>query len=282
MNQNWNKNLRLIGRGSFGSVYEIGDSKKFVLKTMKIENQKDLNIFMNEVETGHNEKIRPFGPYIYKWRIIKDGTEGQYIMDNVLLGEKEHRSVTLHAFLRGACPDEQLSKKILSTVEGFWRATGRRHGDLHSGNIMVIKDKNGEIVRLMVVDYGASKKLSKNYECINTVIRNNFENFVNSYKKGRHNYNYNTKTQKFTNVARFHGDQIRRSNIGMLRHYLGVKPGGGPPKNLLNRVKHLPNKVAAASLGVSLAEYQKLVPPKPRGQVNNALLSQVVGGFLFN
>ena len=282
---------KLIGEGSFGKVHEIGT--KYVLKTMKIKSPTDLNIFLNEVETGSNPAIKNYGTRIYKWRLIYSGDKvvaGQYIMEHVLKGHRDHTALTLHKFLNGACPSPEIKKMVTDAVMGFWRVTGKKHGDLHAGNIMIIKNERGVPIKALIIDYGASKKVLNmpTTGCLNNFInavrRNNFENFSEKVKNNRHYFNYNYNAKRMTNVAMFNNKnkQVRRSNIRMLKEvFPNINNVSRVPQNLMNRAKKLPgHTTGAASLGLKKSEYPR--NPVSRKEVPNSLLSSTVGSWLFN
>jgi hypothetical protein len=154
---------RLGDKTSFGRVFELGDDHRFVLKIMSFKEKDSLDslkIFLNEVRVGTLPGIQKVGPKIYAFKILKrHGTAvaGMYIMDNFMMGDP---TTTVLPFKNWAkmCPQKSdpFWKSFRETLLSFWRITKGYHGDLHTGNLMVVI-KNG-VPSVRIFDYGSHKK----------------------------------------------------------------------------------------------------------------------------
>lgn len=228
-----------VSSGQYGSVLELGHDKKYVLKIMSLgvasvpPNNDLTKIFLNEIRVGTTHNIQRVGPRIYSWRITKaagagknggDVWLGQYIMDNVLRGNNSLFSYTLHSFIEKYKPgrDADVFKKLKKTIRNFWIITQGYHGDLHSGNISVVADKDGTVKRVMIYDYGAHKRtkvlLHRNasFKNLSKIINANFERSVLKRPEQANVYPKNNRYMKSRTYAPILG-QMRRPNGNVLR-----------------------------------------------------------------
>lgn len=176
-----------ISGGSFGAVFKLitsaGKDNVYVVKYMKFNTQSlisDKTIFMNEISVGSNKQLyaKETGPVIYTYSI--NDKRGLYIMDNVLRGEQDSESIQLSKFIKAyypnapPSPNSQLIKKLKQTLLHFYNLTKGYHGDLHTGNIAVIINKNTHsIKRVMIYDYGAHRKFTnfKTHSYLSNVLQ---------------------------------------------------------------------------------------------------------------
>jgi hypothetical protein len=224
---------KLGGDTTFGKVEELSD--KYVMKTMAFSasrNDSDnLKIFLNEVKVGGTPGIEKVGPKIYAWRIFRNAkggaTFGQYIMDSFTGGDPNLESAQLHEYsqraFKNSCPtpSHPLVKMLKETITNFWRITKGYHGDLHTGNIAVVYNKDTlKPKRVIVFDYGSHKRFKEH-------VNNNtcFEDFVsiinrqwkNTVKKKK----YVGLVEKYPNWSRVNvlypnRSQPRRPNTQLL------------------------------------------------------------------
>ena len=212
---------KLGGKTTYGTVYEFGTDKRYVLKKMKIIDDDDMAIFKNEIRVGTTPGIQRVGPRIYGWKI--DSDSGQYIMDNVLLGDSTLVATSLTAYIQKFQPKEDniVFKKLKTTIRNFWMITKGYHGDLHAENIAVVAKPNGSVVRVMVYDYGSHKRtktrLTGTFENMTRIINANFARSmakrpfaVSLYPEGP---GYFTRTKTYAPLL----GQTRRSNSNVLR-----------------------------------------------------------------
>ena len=217
-NKNISKNIVItskLGSGSYGTVYELGSDKKYVLKTMKLNgnnspDEEYKKIFLTEIRVGTTPGIQRVGPRIYSWRIHKVGNHwtGEYIMDNILRGDNSLFSYTLKSFIKKYKPERNANvfKKLKTTIRNFWIITKGYHGDLRTDNIAVVTNENGTVVRVMIYDYGAHKRTK------NRLRRN--ASFENLSKIISTNYNRSALKPERDNRILF-----RRPNTKLLNSY---------------------------------------------------------------
>jgi hypothetical protein len=171
-------NQRIGEPSAFGVVYKLmtstGNDCQFVLKTIKIprqivsgfslnfntlkskvnrENNRPgyldrMKTFKTEVSVGSLKNIGEVGPRVYAWRVTPTG--GEYIMDNVQMGDKKAKVYPL-AHIK---MNEKILERVLGTVKRFQQITKGHHGDLHRNNIQVIKLPNKKFY-VMIIDYGS-------------------------------------------------------------------------------------------------------------------------------
>ena len=171
-----------IGEPSkFGVVHRVlvdtGNKYQFVMKTIKIPRQfvtgfslnfntlktkinrnnnrnkyLDLvNTFKTEVGIGSLKRIGEVGPRIFAWRITPTG--GEYIMDNVQLGNSEARVFPLAKVIDWVRSNPSILDNVLHTITKFQQITKGFHGDLHKNNIQIVKCPDG--IYTMIIDYGS-------------------------------------------------------------------------------------------------------------------------------
>ena len=226
----------LISSGAYGDVYQFGTDFKYVWKLMNIRDKDDLKIFMNEIRVGTTPGIERVGPRIYGWSTPKTGTgmTGVYIMDNVLRGDTSLVSQSLEAYIGKYHPtaDAPVFKMLKTTIRNFWLITKGYHGDLHGQNIAVLtKGNTPNVARVMIYDYGASKRLKgrlnrhMTFEQLANTINKNFARSVakrpNRISMFPAHPAYRVQSKVYAPIL----GQARRSNSNVLRS-LSVKTGG--------------------------------------------------------
>lgn len=220
-----------ISRGTYGSVSELGNDGKYVIKTMDIDNSSGidlLKVFFNEIRVGSNPAIAEVGPRIYAWRLIRDqkgtATIGQYIMDSFTKGDKDLETISLHMMYRSLCPppSDPIYAMLRKTIEKFWKITKGYHGDLHLGNVVALRNiKTKNIVKILIFDYGAHKKFkapTNNTTCFDDFIHIINKEFFNRLGKPKVNVGYYPNHTKLQTMYP-ERSQPRRSNVQMLKGY---------------------------------------------------------------
>jgi hypothetical protein len=136
--------------------------------------------FNAEVRTGRNFNINNIGTRIHKSTVFKLGDYYicAYTMTNLLSEDeikKGYKAVSMTSFQkelysRSFPNQEKLHKQIYSmlvnTLFTFYKKTKGWHGDLHSGNIYVILDSRGILIKMKIIDYGTHTnfKNTKSFE----------------------------------------------------------------------------------------------------------------------
>ena len=170
--------LRRFGAPSaFGAVYQIVDTD-FIIKIMKRGNRSDVRIFDNEVGVGSTPGIGDVGPRIYAYK--KTPTQMVYIMNNVITQNNlshGHKLLTLREYynsvLGRACPltGHPIYKALSQTLVKFYTLTQGWHGDLHDQNILVIVDRNDNVLSTKIIDYGAHQKFTRGVpDCLRDIF----------------------------------------------------------------------------------------------------------------
>jgi hypothetical protein len=208
---------------SYGSVYELGTDKRYVIKRMKLDpdDPDQLYIFQNEVRVGTTPGIERVGPKIHAWR--KRGNVAEYIMDNVLLGDDSLVSQSLWHYIQEYHPteDAQVFKKLKTMLRNFWIITNGYHGDLHTGNIAVVSKPNGTVVRVMIYDYGSHKKIKvrlsqrMSFENVTKAINANFARSMSKHPNRVSKYPGGSTFS--TNLYTPNTGQARRPNTNVLK-----------------------------------------------------------------
>jgi len=160
--------LRRFGAASaFGAVYRLVGTD-FIIKIMKRGTRSDVKIFDNEVSVGSTPGIGDVGPRIYAYK--KTPTQMVYIMNNIITQTNTshgHRLLTLSDYynniLRKVCPlpGHPIYKELSQTLVKFYTLTKGWHGDLHDQNILVIVDRNDNVLSTKIIDYGAHQKFTR-------------------------------------------------------------------------------------------------------------------------
>ena len=143
-------------RSKHGTVERLvyrGNRHAFVMKTILFKSISSTQIFDTEIKVGQMKDIYKVGPRVIAHRRLQ--TKGQYIMDNVEMGSPHAKVHSLYKLRK--VPN--IMKSVYKVVEMFHKITGGQHGDLHGGNILVVKI--GEKVYIRIIDYGAFKSLKE-------------------------------------------------------------------------------------------------------------------------
>ena len=152
-----------IGSSSvFGVVKKLlyGTSDNtYVIKFIKfspLNTNKEFS-FMTEVKIGSLRRIGKVGPRVIAYRKTIKG--GEYVMDNVEMGDKSAKSYAAANKRIKITPE--LWILIKQTINNFYKITKGYHGDLHGNNIMIVINKTG--VSIKIIDYGAHRRFNINF-----------------------------------------------------------------------------------------------------------------------
>ena len=171
------RNLKLkkqIGAQSVnGSVYSTNNDKYVVKLVQFVSNNKvDPLIhkeFANEVMVGKfMRKLQPRGiKYAVRTycasKIIPSSVGGVIVMDNAK--QKGETVYPLADYKKTLTKSDM--EKLKKTLLSFWTALDNfyiMHGDLHAGNIFVVK-KNGKVKSFRIIDFGSVMIMKKRYHC---------------------------------------------------------------------------------------------------------------------
>jgi hypothetical protein len=221
------KILKKIGEKSvYGSIYEIDNKQKYVVKIMKVDDSMKKKIFFNELRIGSAKRIKNFGTPIFAYTKINPKWYA-YIMEHVLDGKQTSIPLTLDEYMKHNPIYSQKLKSNLKikyspnifmhlakTLSIFYKQTQGFHGDLHLGNIMVVLNKDTSIAKVVIIDYGtwtAFQNPLSQQATINTSLRHahyewrllniNIENtFWKRASKGYIRSNLNTLSVWFQGV----------------------------------------------------------------------------------
>jgi len=167
---------------SFGAVYQIGNTD-YVLKIMGPKTTKNKNIFVNEIGIGSISGIQAVGPRIYCYK--ETSNQLMYVMDNVASmcpPGKTCTSESISRYFGNRCPVEThpIYQMVYDTLMKFYQITKGWHGDLHTGNMMVLLDQNRDLVSVKIIDYGAHRKFTNSTvpNCLEDIFNKIETNFV--------------------------------------------------------------------------------------------------------
>jgi hypothetical protein len=114
-----------------------------------------------------------------------------------------------------------LYTKLRKCLEKFWRITKGYHGDLHTGNIIVVHD--GPIVKkVRLIDYGSHKKFKAEGSCFNDFVKIIDKEFFEKHYRAGFNTGYFPASSKIKVVFPKRGQPIR-PNTNILR---SIRPQG--------------------------------------------------------
>ncbi len=163
--ENLERTGKKIGNKSlFGSVssllYRGKNNARYVLKHIDFLNgrkkRERKKIFDTEVKIGSIRGIEKVGPRILARRVTPVG--GNYVMNHAKLGIPGAKIYSL------ASVRKQLStrmwEEIKNKVRQFQNITHGQHGDLHGGNILIVKvpTRHGKTkMYIRIIDYGAHR-----------------------------------------------------------------------------------------------------------------------------
>lgn len=147
------ENKRELGRGEYGTTYSFDDpgkDAKFALKTVHFNSTSDTRLYeniVNEVEVQRYMGQQGVAPKIYDTYYCYEngGVTIMIVMDLMTVGDIDDFSATR------ALTDahrEIILKKVKRMHE-----LGYIHNDLHSGNVFVTEDANGEF-DFFIGDFG--------------------------------------------------------------------------------------------------------------------------------
>ena len=153
MPTNFEIKKRIGSPSTFGSVYEIDDKCKYVLKIMKTPEDYHKKMFMHELLAGSIKNIELSGVRIYAYIILSPNIRA-LIMDHVLLGNTQYTALSFNKYILSDNHNAKIYKLLASTLDIFYKTTQGFHGDLHLENIMVVLDKSKTIKYIKIIDYG--------------------------------------------------------------------------------------------------------------------------------
>jgi hypothetical protein len=119
------------------------------MKTIPFTKAESQSSFNTEIKVGQMKNINQVGPRVLAFRRLQG--KGQYIMDNVELGDAKAKVYTFSQFKRAKIPG--FLDFFKNAVKRFHTITKGNHGDLHGGNILIVV--NGKNIRVNIIDYGA-------------------------------------------------------------------------------------------------------------------------------
>ena len=245
--------LQRFGDSSaFGAVYQIGNTD-YVLKIMGPKTTKNRNIFVNEVGIGSISGIQAVGPRIYCYK--ETSNQLMYVMDNVASmcpPGKTCTSESINRYFGNRCPVEThpIYQMVYDTLMKFYQITKGWHGDLHTGNMMVLLDQNRDLVSVKIIDYGAHRKFTNSTvpNCLEDIFNKIETNFVQgrgytagafkvplnfqAYRKNQYTLNTffpkSARGREFTNVLRNINRRRRPQPVVTPRPQPVVTPQGVP------------------------------------------------------
>jgi hypothetical protein len=168
---NTRRTQKRIGENSkFGEVQLLkykNDAPRFVIKRILFgrpgnpSHEKRVHVFNTEVKVGSMKHISMVGPRVIAHR--KTPTFGEYVMNNVRMGNKNAKIIHLGNIRRSLTPN--MFNTIQKAINNFHVITRGQHGDLHGGNILLVKvPGKGKRAQIKIIDYGAfrtNKELEK-------------------------------------------------------------------------------------------------------------------------
>jgi hypothetical protein len=198
------------------------------MKEMSLHDDTQLKIFLNEVRVGMTPGISKAGPRIYGYKISDDSA--RYVMDDFVKGDSTVGAILLKEYIEQFHPDvnHPVYKKLRQAMRQFWLTTQGYHGDLHTSNIAVVFKPGGAVVRVMIFDYGAHKRVKvplkpdMTFANVTRIIK---KNFTRSTKKRRGATSYYPTFGPSTKLYYPKMGQSRRVNTNVLGIY-GVTTGG--------------------------------------------------------
>lgn len=175
INNSFIHETKRIGKQSaYGKIYEINN--KYVIKYIPFRHKHSLKSFQKEVSIGSIKGIEKVGPKVLAYKIVKDPVvmeiQGQKLYGEdygiiIMQNMKKGKDVILQDLKDYLNKHICVSKKskiynlLIDKLVKFYNITEGYHGDLHSENIMLIKDsKTNEILDLMIFDYGSYRKFT--------------------------------------------------------------------------------------------------------------------------
>ncbi len=152
------KQLKRIGSGEYGTVYRLDENRciKFVNITDTLNNLKYVD-FVKEIEISKIAGNIGVGPKIYDAYVtINDEDSTCY---GIIYMEYLH-GITLSKYMEHL-PKNQYNnlRKLLDEKIAKLHAQNILHSDLHSDNVFVILDSNGEMKDIKIIDYGFSQTI---------------------------------------------------------------------------------------------------------------------------
>lgn len=247
---------------AFGRLYQLSDSNsknpyKYVLKIIQITDRDDMQMFIDEVETGSDRSASKWGTRIYSYTLFnprikstqslndihKDNQfplTGMYIMEHVMKGVKPsvtNKFSTIDSFMKKRFKnrsqvDIQLMKHIRKTMIAFYKVP-KIHGDLHWNNILVVYKVNSSkivtVKRVIIIDYGSTHvfkgAMRKRFSSRNTLSTFFKKQHRTITQNPKHFRKTGEKWPKKSNIKLYRkkdGGQNIRHNLELLSHYQPV------------------------------------------------------------
>ena len=162
----WPKPVRLIGRGSYGSVFNTNNGR--VLKIAEGNTRSEFNMitslqgayfiprakkgnYMNMVNSNNLEI------FTSKYHYNPSRNGGAFLMGKV----GGNKGMTLKNYLDKYPKFSNRAYNRLKSIIEYLQVRGFVHGDIHGGNVIVTADTMGRITGMWLVDLGYTIKLSQ-------------------------------------------------------------------------------------------------------------------------
>lgn len=164
------------------NVFRVNNNNRYVLKVVPIRSAADERAFDTEVMVGETPGIERIGVRTRAWYKHKNNGYGVILIDHVEMGHKNVESMTVENYLQNNRANKDVFvRKLERCLTDFYNLTGRFHGDLHPGNVMVVV-RNKKKVDVRVIDYGSTvqimstkTKIKRTFAEWTRLIRKTFE-----------------------------------------------------------------------------------------------------------
>lgn len=188
--KNWPIPIRLLGAGNHGAVFETNNGR--AIKFLNGNGKAEFNMLKRISNSGIAPRVRNgniFNNNDPKWirgnfnansklygnmnMYFNSGTMGMFIMNKV-------GDMTLSAYKKIYKPNDQYIKYlrnyklwILRQLNSIFRI---RHGDTHDGNFLVSVNRQGQVTRMWIIDFGFASNMNNRNKTPNRKrTRNNLE-----------------------------------------------------------------------------------------------------------
>lgn len=188
---NWPKPIRLIGRGSYGTVFNTNNGRVMKIFTGNVPKD-EFNMlkalqgahFVPRVKNGNYVNIvnsNNFARYTKKHHYASNSHGGVFLMGKVGGMTLANYSRKYPQFVNSA------SRRLKNMVE-YLQIRGFSHGNLHEYNVMVAADSHGHITGMWIIDFGRASYIPKGFYTTNNLnyFQGIFNNNTNTNVWGRH------------------------------------------------------------------------------------------------
>lgn len=246
----WPKPVRLIGRGSYGSVFNTNNGR--VMKIAEGNNTRsEFNMlkalqgayFIPRVKNGNYMKLvnsNNLEIFSSKYHYNPSRNGGAFIMGKV----GGNKGMTLKKYLENYPKFSNRAYNRLKSIIEYLQVRGFVHGDIHGGNVIVTAGPDGRITGMWLVDLGSTRKIGQ---------RNNNNNFYHLQRL------FDKKRNESKNMAEKY--DIRRRSIARNLELLGSSPRNrlgrarsvrASPKKAPQRARSAPARVNKTKIPFSL------------------------------